>query len=177
MLPRKRIGGDAGGLPGDGARRRQHRSSADGLARRAGCVRRLAVRTPLREQNLGFVDRGLAAAATDVVLLNSDTIVTQGWLQRLQACAESAPEVGIVCPPSNKATILSVRAMNLNDSLSAGLSLEGPAVDHGWLKHWRCDRSDLVDLSGIETLIILTVFSLLGDTIADVTLLERDSPV
>ncbi len=41
------------------------------------------VRLLHNEQNLGFVatcNRGLAERAGDAVLLNSDTIVTPGWL-------------------------------------------------------------------------------------------------
>ena len=40
------------------------------------------------EQNLGFVgtcNRGLAGRACDAVLLNSDTVVTPGWLGELAA--------------------------------------------------------------------------------------------
>ena len=45
----------------------------------------------LRNQhNLGFVqtvNRGMAQSRRDVVLLNSDTLVTPHWLQRLRDCA------------------------------------------------------------------------------------------
>jgi GT2 family glycosyltransferase len=48
-----------------------------------------------------------AAKARDVVLLNSDTIVPPGWLQRLRDAAYSAPGIGTVTPLSNDASILS----------------------------------------------------------------------
>jgi len=57
--------------------------------------------------NLGFpagVNRGLAHATGHVLLLNSDTIVPQGWLSRLVAALESAPRIGIVGPMSNHAS-------------------------------------------------------------------------
>ncbi len=66
---------------------------------------RLAVMSWLRTltlpRNLGFVrgnNAGIAAAdpESDVVLVNNDLEFTQhDWLQRLRACAHSAPEVGI----------------------------------------------------------------------------------
>lgn len=55
--------------------------------------------------NLGFAmgnNIGMKEAKGDyIVVLNNDTIVTQGWLTRLIACAESDPSIGIVGPRSN----------------------------------------------------------------------------
>ncbi len=59
-------------------------------------------RTIRNETNLGFVrgnNVGIAAApaGADVLLLNNDVVVEQrDWLERLQACALSAPDVGVV---------------------------------------------------------------------------------
>jgi GT2 family glycosyltransferase len=62
-------------------------------------------------QNLGFagaVNRGLAYdPSRDVVLLNSDTRVCGGWLERLQAAAYSDAAVGTVTPLSNNGSITS----------------------------------------------------------------------
>ncbi|MFQ5828089.1 MAG: glycosyltransferase [Candidatus Methylomirabilia bacterium] len=56
-------------------------------------------------ENLGFAagnNRGIQAATGDyVILLNNDTIVTEGWLERMITCAESDPAIGIVGPTSN----------------------------------------------------------------------------
>ncbi len=64
--------------------------------------------------NRGFpaaANAGLrAAAGRDVVLLNSDTLVAPGWLDRLRRAAYSAPEVGSATPLSNDATIVSYPA-------------------------------------------------------------------
>ena len=61
--------------------------------------------------NLGFpaaANAGLrACAGRDAVLLNSDTLVPDGWLERLRASAYSASDIGSVTPLSNDATILS----------------------------------------------------------------------
>lgn len=52
---------------------------------------------------------GLRASTADyTVLLNSDTIVSPDWADKLIDCAQSAPEVGIVGPLSNAATYQSV---------------------------------------------------------------------
>jgi len=63
------------------------------------------------ERNLGFVatvNRGMAAAGRrDVVLLNSDTEVPQGWLARMAGHAYVDRRIGTVTPFSNNATICS----------------------------------------------------------------------
>ena len=61
------------------------------------------------ESNRGFVgavNRGMSLHPDrDVVLLNSDTEVANDWLDRLVACAASAPDIATVTPFSNNATI------------------------------------------------------------------------
>ncbi len=63
------------------------------------------------DTNLGFVrsvNRGmLEAGRNDVVLLNSDTQVPEGWLSRLAGHAWSGKRTGTVTPFSNNATICS----------------------------------------------------------------------
>jgi GT2 family glycosyltransferase/glycosyltransferase involved in cell wall biosynthesis len=54
-------------------------------------------------------NQGLARSSADyVVLLNSDTIVTPEWLDRMVACIESDPQIGIVGPLSNTASWQSI---------------------------------------------------------------------
>ncbi len=63
------------------------------------------------EKRLGFaasVNRGMDASVRDVVLLNSDTIVTPRWLEKLIDASESSGDVGTVTPLSNHATLCSV---------------------------------------------------------------------
>lgn len=61
--------------------------------------------------NLGFpgaANRGMRLHPDrDVVLLNSDTIVAEGWVDRLRAAAYSRARIASVTPFSNNATILS----------------------------------------------------------------------
>lgn len=61
--------------------------------------------------NAGFVataNLGMRLVPGDVVLLNSDTEVTPGWLQRLQACLDSNPHIATATPWSNNAEIASI---------------------------------------------------------------------
>ncbi len=67
----------------------------------------------LHEQprNLGFVatvNAAMARAAGDVVLLNADTVATEGWLERLAACAAADPRIATATPFSNNAEICSL---------------------------------------------------------------------
>lgn len=54
------------------------------------------------------VNRGMEQSDRDVILLNSDTRVTQGWVEKLQSAAYSASEIATVTPFSNHATICSL---------------------------------------------------------------------
>jgi GT2 family glycosyltransferase/glycosyltransferase involved in cell wall biosynthesis len=68
-----------------------------------------------------------------VILLNSDTVLTRGWLDRLVACAESDPQIGIVGPLSNTASWQSVPSFLDDDGdwaanpLPVGQTVEGMA--------------------------------------------------
>jgi GT2 family glycosyltransferase len=97
-------------------------AALDALAR----ARRITlIRNP---RNLGFpasANAGLTAAgARDVVLLNSDTIVPAGWLERLRDAAWSAPDIGTVTPLSNDATILSYPRVDAAQPPPAGKMLD-----------------------------------------------------
>ena len=66
-------------------------------------------------KNLGYtkaVNTGLRASkAPYVITLNSDTIVTRGWLRGLVRCMQSDPTFGIVGPLSNAASWQNVPAL------------------------------------------------------------------
>jgi len=70
------------------------------------------------DQNVGYTfsaNHGLQASDAEyVVLLNSDTIVTHGWLMRMIACARSDPSIGIVGPLSNTASWQSIPEIESN---------------------------------------------------------------
>jgi GT2 family glycosyltransferase len=62
-------------------------------------------------ENRGFVhaaNRGMAAATGHPVLLNSDTVVTHGWLEALAQCLASDARIATATPWSNNAEIVSV---------------------------------------------------------------------
>ncbi|HEX3108063.1 MAG TPA: glycosyltransferase [Thermoanaerobaculia bacterium] len=63
------------------------------------------------ERRLGFTrsaNRGMRVAAGDVVLLNSDAVVTARWLEKLIEAAYANGDTGTVTPLSNDATLCSV---------------------------------------------------------------------
>lgn len=65
----------------------------------------------LLNSNLGFVGAancGAARSGGNFVLLNSDTLVTPGWLEALSACLHSSPDIATATPWSNNAEIASV---------------------------------------------------------------------
>ncbi|MCV6636211.1 glycosyltransferase [Candidatus Albibeggiatoa sp. nov. NOAA] len=72
----------------------------------------------INEQARGYTcaaNQGLKAASGDyVILLNSDTIVTPFWLDRLVACANSDEKIGMVGPLSNTASWQSVPYIEQN---------------------------------------------------------------
>jgi len=68
-------------------------------------------RTELQERNLGFVgtvNRGMEMTRDDVVLLNSDTVLTPGWLEGLQRCLASDPGIATATPWTNNGEIASL---------------------------------------------------------------------
>lgn len=62
------------------------------------------------DANLGFTgtaNRGMGLSRADVILLNSDTIVTAGWLDAMMHCAATDARIGTITPFSNNAEICS----------------------------------------------------------------------
>ena len=65
----------------------------------------------IHQENRGFVataNEGMRHADTDVVLLNSDTEVTTGWLERLSDCLASDDSIATATPWSNNGEIVSI---------------------------------------------------------------------
>lgn len=78
-------------------------------------------------ENCGFsgsVNKGIMQSKEDVILLNSDTIVTERWIEKLYKCAYSQKGVATVTPLSNNATICSVPVPGEENDLPEHLSLE-----------------------------------------------------
>jgi GT2 family glycosyltransferase/glycosyltransferase involved in cell wall biosynthesis/tetratricopeptide (TPR) repeat protein len=81
--------------------------STDGTGQffRGYAVKHSHVRVILNRANLGFSagnNQGLACATGEfILLLNNDTVVTPGWLERMLAILESNADCGMVGPVSN----------------------------------------------------------------------------
>lgn len=97
------------------------------------------------DQNLGFVrtvNRAMKLhPERDVVLLNSDTEVPSGWLDRLKEAAYSERNIGTVTPFSNNATILSFPEPCSDNEIPRGMTLA--AVDGLFHEH---NQRTMVDL-------------------------------
>jgi len=82
---------------------------------------RVGFRLILNENNLGFVktaNRGFALDhVADILLLNSDTVVSNDWLHRLHSCAYKEPNIGTVTPFSNNGTICSYPVFPVSNAL------------------------------------------------------------
>ena len=83
---------------------------------------RITLRT--HGENRGFVwsvNEGMALHADrDVLLLNSDTEVAAGWLDRLAACARRDRSIGTITPFSTSATICSYPRIHHSNPLPPG---------------------------------------------------------
>lgn len=79
-------------------------------------------------ENKGFsnnINLGMQQSdANDVILLNSDTIVTKNWVEKMVACAYSDGSIGTVTPLSNNATLCSVPNFCEENELPKGMSVE-----------------------------------------------------
>lgn len=80
------------------------------------------------QANSGFVvsaNRGMRAAhGRDVLLLNSDTIVTEGFLNKLVACVYADEHTGIVTPFTNNGTICSIPNFCRDNTLPEDMSVD-----------------------------------------------------
>ena len=81
-------------------------------------------------KNRGFVKNvnlGIRNSTGDIVLLNSDTIVTPKWLQKLVVTAYSNKKIATVTPLSNAAGAFSVPEIGKNNEIDDDLKIEGMA--------------------------------------------------
>lgn len=80
------------------------------------------------EKNMGFsnnINIGMKMSdKNDVILLNSDTIVTAGWVEKIAACAYSNKFCATVTPLSNNATLCSVPVFCEENELPEGMSID-----------------------------------------------------
>ena len=83
------------------------------------------------EQNMGFsnnVNKGMNYSDNrDVLLLNSDTVVTKNWIDKIYRCAYSDRAIGTVTPLSNSATLCSVPITCQDNNIPDGLGIDDMA--------------------------------------------------
>jgi GT2 family glycosyltransferase len=97
-----------------------------------------AWRLEMQVKNIGFVgtvNRGMEMTSGNVILLNSDTLVTPGWYERLQICLNSDLSIATATPWTNNGEIASLGGMCLNkqvpenpDFVAKVIQSAGPAV-------------------------------------------------
>jgi GT2 family glycosyltransferase len=65
----------------------------------------------IHKENRGFVataNHGMQQSESDIILLNSDTEVTNGWLEKLALCLDSDKSIATATPWSNNGEIVSI---------------------------------------------------------------------
>jgi GT2 family glycosyltransferase len=78
-----------------------------------------------QEINKGFVatvNQGMKSTRGDVVLLNSDTVLTAGWLEGLKRCLDSDPDIATATPWTNNGEIASIPEFCRSNPVPAALS-------------------------------------------------------
>ena len=89
--------------------------------------RNLNIEVFYNDENLGFVktvNRGMKFSDRDVILLNSDALVTARWVEKLQRAAYSKPNIASVTPFSNNATLCSIPKFFENNSVPDGFTID-----------------------------------------------------
>ncbi len=121
-------------------------------------------------ENLGFVrsvNVGMSFSQdNDVVLLNSDTVVPHGWLDRLYHAAYTDERIGTVTALSNNATICSLPDISGTTSVPYGSSLQD--LDAIMRK---VNASEIVDLPSAHGFCMF----IKRDAIMDVGLFDADA--
>ncbi len=78
-------------------------------------------------ENLGFVktiNKGMRLTSEDVIILNSDTIVTKDWVEKLQRAAYSKPRIATATPLSNYVTINGIPRPFRFNGIPGGMDIE-----------------------------------------------------
>lgn len=90
------------------------------------------IESPVNEGFSASVNKGMQYSERDVILLNSDTVVTKGWVEKIIACAYSKRAAATVTPLSNAATLCSVPKFLQDNVLPCGYDPEkmGALVEH-----------------------------------------------
>lgn len=90
-------------------------------------IKKENIRVLHNDNNMGFsatVNKGIVSCEGDVILLNSDTIVTKNWIEKIITCAYSDEAIGTVTPLSNNATLCSVPNFCEKNSIPKGYTID-----------------------------------------------------
>ena len=96
----------------------------------------VVMRNPRNTGYVRTVNQALQNSKDDVILLNSDTVVTRNWLDKIYRCAYSDERIGSVSPLSNNATICSIPNFCESNRLPDGFDVDSFAdlVDQSSLR-------------------------------------------
>lgn len=84
----------------------------------------ILIDSPVNEGFSASVNKGICYSDRDVILLNSDTIVTAGWVEKIVRCAYSDDAIGTVTPLSNSATLCSVPITCQDNDIPEGRTID-----------------------------------------------------
>lgn len=84
----------------------------------------ILIDSPVNEGFSASVNKGINYSDRDVILLNSDTIVTSGWVEKIVRCAYSDEAIGTVTPLSNSATLCSVPIICQDNNIPEGRTID-----------------------------------------------------
>lgn len=88
------------------------------------------IRVIHNEENRGFsgnINLGMSISDHDVILLNSDTIVTPDWVEKMLDCAYREERIATVTPLSNNATLCSVPNFCEENKIPEGMEINDMA--------------------------------------------------
>jgi len=80
------------------------------------------------DKSIGYLktaNRGMKMAGGDVILLNSDTIVTSGWAKKMRECAYLRDRIATVTPFTNNGTECSIPEFGQNNEIPEGFTIDG----------------------------------------------------
>lgn len=78
-------------------------------------------------ENLGFVksvNSGMRISTNDVILINSDAIVTKNWAKKIRECAYAKKNIATVTPFTNNGTICSIPEFCINNQIPPGFTID-----------------------------------------------------
>jgi len=79
------------------------------------------------DKNLGYLktcNKAMELSAADVVLLNSDTVTTRGWLKKMLDCAYSRPNIATVTPFTNNGILCSLPNIERDNDIPFGMHVD-----------------------------------------------------